>query len=62
MAKGIRITIYSPEERKSRSLTVGHANGVMPHGVEDVARYLETKLGERYSAVTRLSDRRHKRR
>lgn len=60
--KGITITVYDPAERKSRSLTIGRVNGVIPDGVEAVARFLETKLGERYSEVTRLSDRRHKRR
>ena len=61
---GISITIYDPVEKKSRSLTIGrsHAGVIMPTGVEDVARYLETKLGERYSEVTRRSDRRHRRR
>jgi len=62
--KGITITIYDPTERKSRSLTIGRRTTgvIMPTGVEDVARYLETKLGERYTEVTRLSDKRHRRR
>ena len=62
--QGIRITVYDPTERTSRSLTIGRRTTgvIMPTGVDEVARYLETKLGERYSEVTRLADRRHKRR
>ena len=62
--KGINITVYDPTERTSRSLTIGRklAGSIMVDGVDEVARFLETKLGERYSEVTRLADRRHKRR
>jgi len=60
--KGITVTVYDSLERKSRSLTIGRRMPIIPDGVEDVARFLETKLGERYSEVTRLSDKRHRRR
>jgi len=61
--KGIHVIVYDSETKKSRQITIGRTLGsIIPDSVEQVARYLETKLSERYTQVTRLSDKRHRRR
>lgn len=60
MAQGIRITIYDPEARESRTLTVvrGPYSGGQPR-VGEVARVLEDAISARWR-TTRLNSRRHK--
>lgn len=63
MAQGVRITIYDPDARQSRSLTI-QRDSVMNSSsrVDEIARYIEEQLVKRYSGVTQLNSRRHKRR
>jgi len=62
--RGIRITVYDPAARESRSMNIQRrvAGTNSNANAEAIAEYLETKLGERYVGITRLSSRRHKRR
>ena len=64
MARGITVAVYSRVEKKSRSLTVGGgmAGTIWMDGVEGMAKFIEERLRERYTEVTRLTDKRHERR
>lgn len=64
MAQGIRVTIYDPDARQSRSLTITRrvAGISTSESADQVAQFLEDKLAERYAFVTKLNSRRHKRR